>query len=92
MTQFKTIHDPNAKKPYGFDLSLWLDTGDSVSSVEWSISPTGPTLSSPTIDGDSVYTWIEDAILGNNYRLIADWVTTNGIEDRRSIAILCRNR
>lgn len=90
--RFIVVHDPNAKKPYGFDWVNWLDEGDSLESQQWSISPSGPTLSSPTLSGTQAYVWVDGGVAGVNYRLIDDIVTANGIEDRRSISVICVDR
>lgn len=90
--KFFILHDPNAKKPYGFDWSEWLDTGDSVVSQDWSASPTGLTLSDAAISASTTYTWVDGGTDGVDYVIHNDIVTANGLEDRRSFVLLCRDR
>lgn len=91
--KFIALHDPNAKKPYGFDWGTsWLGAGDMIDTSTWSIDPTGPTLSSPSNTDTTTYVTISGGTPGQKYRVINDIVTTDGLEDRRSFVLVCLDR
>lgn len=84
-TQFEPI-DPNERKAYGFDFSAYLDSGDTVSTVAWSVtvlvgtdaSPSGILDGGATIVGAVASQFIADAIEGVTYILTARATTANG--------------
>lgn len=90
--KFVVVHDPHAKKPYGFNWAGWLETGDGVASQTWTAEPSGLTLSGQAINGTETTVWIDGGVAGTDYVVHDDIVTDNGIEDRRSFVVLCRDR
>lgn len=82
------LHDPDAGPiDYSVDFTNWLADGDSVSSVTWSIFPTGPTLGSKTLVVALATQDVSGGTLGATYRLTASVTSTNGIVDDRSIVL-----
>ena len=45
------IKTPNETKQYAIDYSNWLETGEVIASASYTISPTGMTVASSTVDG-----------------------------------------
>lgn len=82
------LHDPDAGPiDYSVDFTDWLADGDSVSSVIWSIFPTGPTLSNPSLTVALATTDVSGGTLGATYRLTASVTSGNGVVDDRSIVL-----
>ena len=77
--------DPGESLDFAFDWSLWLAEGDSISTRQWTIEPTGPTLTGAT----SATVKVSGCTLGIVYRLAEDVVTANGVSGKRSITLRC---
>lgn len=85
-------HDPDAGPlDYSIDFTNWLNSGDSISSVAWSINPTGPTLASESESSGVATIQVDGGVLGNVYRLTARATTAAGLVDDRSIVLRCGN-
>ena len=67
--------DPDATERYGVDWADRLDTA-TISSVAWSATPSGLTLSGATADTTSASTLVAGGVLGSSY-LLTCRVTTS---------------
>ena len=93
--------DPDSVLDYGFDLSAWLATGETVDSVVWTI-PTGLTkqigftapgfVSGEYNDGTQIMVAISGGTLGANYEVVARFTTTQGRMDDRTFALLIESK
>jgi len=82
------LHDPDSGPlDYSVDFTSWLSSGDTVSTVSWSVSPSGPTLSSPSLSGAVATTKVTGGTLGDVYRLTARATSANGLIDDRSMEL-----
>jgi len=82
------LHDPDAGPiDYSVDFTSWLASGDTVSTVVWSVFPTGPTLTSPSLVVALATTEVDGGTLGATYRLTASVTSANGIVDDRSVVL-----
>ena len=77
--------DPQSRLNWQHDWSDWLEQGDSITSRQWLIEPTGPTLTGATSD----VVFVEDLEFGKIYRLTERIVTSHGLEDDQTIVIRC---
>ena len=83
-------HDPDAGPiDYSVDFTSWLSAGDTVSSVVWSTTPTGLTLSSPTLATPLATTNVDGGTLGEVYRVTCRATSVDGVVDDRSIILRC---
>lgn len=91
--------DVEAQLIYTFDWSEWLDTGDTLSAVEYSAAarrndPTPLTIESSGLANSNRWSYVE--ISGGQsdktYTVTAKITTTNGLTDRRSFRINCVER
>ncbi|MAU40977.1 MAG: hypothetical protein CMF31_05075 [Kordiimonas sp.] len=81
-------HDPDAGSlDYSIDFTDWLAAGDTVSTVDWTVWPAGPVLSSPTINGAVATVLVSGGVRGNQYRLTANVTSGAGRVDQRSIVL-----
>ena len=83
---------PGQKLDWSFDYSDWLGV-DTLSSSAWTVSPTGPTLSSGSNTDTVATTFVDDTALamvfGREYELKNSIVTTGGRKDSRSVILRC---
>lgn len=77
------LQDPDEKLDWQHDWSAWLGAGDSIASRQWTISPTGPTLTNDTTAAVTV----TGMTRGQVYRLAEKVTTANGIIGERSVVI-----
>lgn len=78
--------DPAARLNFSNDWTTdWLVEGDTINSRQWTISPTGPTLTNDTSD----VVFVEGCEFGKVYHLTEHVVTDSGLEDERTIVIRC---
>lgn len=84
-------HAPNAKLDYGFDWSLWLASGETVSTSTWEVD-SGLTPSSPSIAGAVTATFVEGGVAGSSYKITNTIVTDIGRKDSRTIKLYCKPR
>jgi len=86
-------HDPDSGPlDYSVDFTAWLVSGDSVSSVAWSVFPTGPTLSGESLSAAVAAVKVSGGTLGKQYRLTARVTTVNGLVDDRSVILRVGHR
>lgn len=91
--------DVEAQLIYTFDWSQWLDTDDTIATVEYSVAArrNDPTpiviVDSGLADLDSdTYVELSGGQADKTYIVTAKVVTSNGITDRRNFRIKCVNR
>ncbi len=89
--------DVEAQLIYTFDWSNWLDTGDSLSTVEYSVAarrndPQPLTINSEGTQGNSSYVELSGGQVDKTYIVTAKITTANGLIDRRSFRMNVVNR
>jgi hypothetical protein len=91
--------DVEAQMIYTFDWSTWLDSGDSISTVEYSVAarrndPTPIVIQDSGLsDSNSdTYVQISGGQADKTYIVTAKVVTDNGLIDRRNFRVRCVNR
>lgn len=85
------LKDPNAVVPFTRDWSLWLETGDSITSSTW-ILPSGITEVSSTRDSTTATIVISGGTDGEAYEVTNRITTSNGYTDDRTFKIQVRER
>ena len=71
--------DPDAIERFGVDWSARLDVdGATLSTVTWSATPSGLTLSSPTNDDTTASTLVAGGTVGSTYALLCRVTTSDG--------------
>lgn len=86
MSEILKIQDPAETLDYSLDWTSWL-AGDTISTATWAITPTGPTLSSPSVAGAVATTLVAGVAFATIYRLTCTVVTGMGRTSDRSITI-----
>jgi len=89
-TSNEFVHAPLAKLDYGFDWSLWLDTGETVATSSWAVS--GLTSSDASNTGTVTAVFVEGGVVGQTYSLTNNIVTSVGRKDSRTIKLICKTR
>lgn len=84
------VIDPAETLNYTFDWEGRLGAA-TISTSTWSISPTGPTLSSPTNTTTTATTLIAGCTAGAIYTLTDTITTSAGTTEQRSICLRCEN-
>lgn len=89
--------DFEAQLVYAFDWVNWLESGDNLSSIEFSVQarandPRPLAIVSEGIQGTKTYVELRDGQLGKWYTVTAKVVTANGLIDRRNFRVLIENR
>ncbi len=85
------IKDPSAVLDYGFDWSDWLNTGETISSVVWTV-PTGLTKDSQSNTSTIATVWLSSGTAGQSYQVACKIVTSVSRTDERSMMIIVENR
>lgn len=90
------LHGPLEVLDWHEDWTAWMETGDSISTSEWSISPDDLTTSAPVLSGDTfnVLThlttiFVSGLALGQSYQLRNTIVTVGGRTGVREITLRC---
>ena len=92
-TQTVFLIAPDAMLDFGRDWSDWLTpNAATLASSSWTISPLGPTLSSPSLTTDETVVWVTGCKDGTEYTLTNTVVDSGGRTDSRTIALRCRDR
>lgn len=89
----RRVHDPDAVLDYPMDWSAWLSEGDSLASA--TVTPADPavTVADPVqVTGAVVVPRISGGTPGTNVDVRYHVVTTNGLEDDRSITLVIKER
>lgn len=89
--------DPEAELTYTLDWAQWLPTGDSLSSVDWTITarandPDPLVEVSAGILGTKTYIELSDGQEGKTYTVTAAVTTVDGLIDRRYFRVKVMNR
>lgn len=89
--------DVEAKLAYTFDWVDWLPTGDSLSTVDYTITarandPDPLVKVSQGIQGTRTYVELSDGQLGKVYTVTAKITTNDGLIDRRNFRVKVLNR
>jgi len=91
--------DPAAQLTYTLDWSEWLESGDTIGTVDWSVAarrndPTPITIVTSGKDGTNVKTYVELAggQSDKTYIVSAEITTADGLTDKRSFRVLVENR
>lgn len=89
--------DPEAKLTYTFDWVNWLPTGDSLSTVDYTIQARAndpdPLLEVTSgIQGTKTYITLDEGQVGKTYTVYCKVVTADGLEDRRFFKCKVENR
>lgn len=84
----RMVHDKDAKLDYGWDWTLWLAAGETISNYTVT-GPTGFTIDPPQQQGDTIVAYVQTSVSG----LLTCHVTTNnGRQDDRSVFLLVQER
>lgn len=89
--------DPQAQLTYTFDWVEWLPTGDSLSTVEYTITarandPDPLVKVSEGIQSTKTYVELSDGQEGKTYTVTAKVTTADGLIDRRAFRVKVTNR
>jgi hypothetical protein len=91
--------DPAAQLTYTLDWSEWLESGDTISTVDWTVAarrndPTPITIVTSGKDGSNIKTYVELAggQADKTYIVSAEVTTNDGLTDKRSFRVLVENR
>lgn len=81
---------PGAELPHGWDWSLWLNSGETITSSAWDVR-TGLTVMSgekaPRIDGAITLVWLTGGTPRQTYRVTNRITTSAGRKDERSFVV-----
>ncbi len=85
------IKDPDAVLDFGFNWATWLQTGETISSVTWTV-PSGIVKTAQDDYVTAASIWLSGGTAGTNYNVACKIVTTLGRTDERTMTISVRNR
>lgn len=91
------LKDTEAKLSYTFDWIDWLPAGDSLSTIDYTITarvndPDPLIKISQGIQGTKTYVQLSDGQEGKTYTVTAKIVTVDGLIDRRNFRVKVLNR
>lgn len=90
--------DPEASLTYTFDWSEWVESGDTVATVEYDVAarrndPTPPTLEGSGVSGDyKTFVTLSGGQTNKTYIVTAKVTTSDGLIDRRNFRLNVVNR
>ena len=91
--------DPEAQLSYTFDWSNWVETGDTISTVEYTVAarrndPTPIVIESSGITDSNSDTFVElsGGQADKTYIITCKVTTSDGLIDRRNFRVKCVNR
>ena len=80
--------DPDATLDYGFDWSAWLASGETISTVDWTIATGLDEDSLGEVTGsDTAKIWLSGGTAGENYSVACLITTSAGRVDERTLTI-----
>jgi len=83
--------DPDARLDYTVDWSPWLGTGETITSSDVVITPTGDmTSDADSADATSVTVWLLGGNVGETYTVTTRVTTNLGRTDDRSFRVVIR--
>ena len=85
------IKDPDSKLDYGLDWTEWLESGDSIETLEWTV-PSGITEVDSLYNTTSAVIWLSAGTADENYLVLCRITTSAGRIDDRSMRIKVRER
>lgn len=88
---WQRTHDPDADLPYGINWTAWL-AGDTIATSTWTVSGSGVTLHDDDNTTTATTVWAAGGTEGTKYDLTNHIVTTAGLEDDRTIVLVCASR
>lgn len=81
MTAIRLLKAPDDDLPYSFDFSLFdVMESDTMASATVASTPSGLTIGSPSVSGDTVTVRISAGTDGTTYRLKVQGTTTGGYD------------
>jgi hypothetical protein len=81
------IKDVDAVLDYGVDWSIWLESGDTISSSTWTITPSSITTDSTENTTTQAKIWLSGGTVGTTYTATNRIVTNEGRTQDQSIYI-----
>ena len=96
-TGLQITKDPEAQLTYTFDWGTWLETGDGISTVDYTVAarrndPTPPTIESEGITGNKTYVELSGGQTDKTYIVTCKVTTDNGLVDRRNFRMKVESR
>jgi hypothetical protein len=83
--------DPSETLTYSLDLTEMIGTGDSVSTLQWAVSPTGPTITGVTPAGNPAQVKIAGGTAGMTYVVTCTATLTSTLVIQKSVMIKVRD-
>jgi hypothetical protein len=83
--------DSDATLDYALDWSSWLQTGETISVVVWTV-PSGITKVSQSESTTAAVIWLSGGTIGSDYNVACKITTSAGRIDERTMRILVRSR
>ena len=84
-------HDPNATLDYHVDWTIWLASGETISTSSW-VVPSGLTSSSPSATGTRATVWLSGGTAEALYTVTNRIVTTANRTEDRSFILHCKEK
>jgi len=78
--------DPQAVLDFGFNWSLWLATGETITASTWTVE-TGLTEDSDAKNDTQTTVWLSGGTAGNIYKAVNKIVTSASRTDERTLEI-----
>ena len=96
-TGLQIVKDVEAQLTYTFQWSDWLESGDSVSAVDYTVAarrndPTPVTIESSGISGTKTYVELAGGQTDKTYIVTCKVTTNDGLIDRRNFRLKVQNR
>ena len=96
-TGLQISKDPEAQLIYTFNWGDYLETGDTLSTVNYTVAarrndPTPPTINSSGITGQKTYVELSGGQTDKTYIVTCKITTSNGITDRRNFRLKVEDR
>lgn len=88
------VKDPSDKLDYAVDWDQWLESGESITDVDWTVE-TGLTKASDPTESNTAKTatvWLEGGSNGEDYTVACKITTSAGRIVERSFVVQVRNR
>ena len=83
--------DPDSVLDYGIDWSIWLASGETISTSAWTV-PVGITKDSDSKGDTSTLIWLSGGAAGSTYELANKIVTSDNRTVERTIEIIVGER
>jgi hypothetical protein len=87
-------HAPAADLDYGFTWASWLETGETIVTSDWAVTPSGMTLSNEAVDG-AITSVFASAGTVNVVYYLTNTITTSAVPprtDSRTVILSCKKR